>query len=595
MSIKDENERSFSDSMNDYEFKREIGFGSFGRVFEALCVANGEMCAIKVIDVRSKRENLNRIKNEVALHLRLNHQNVVQLYTVIEDENSVYLILELCWGSLNDFIKLTFDYNNSLLRVRSEFANTNTRLNDYNSDKLKVFSKSISNHNDSTKPAKRLLSFATIRCIIKQICNGLSYLHRNNIIHRDLNLKNVLLKMNPFEQNIMVKIADFGLAFDMNSQTKFDLNASPITPQGKTICGTPGYISPEVWSQSGVSKASDVFSIGSILFALVTGFTPKGELDLNGMNPVLADVISKLLCNDPAKRLKIENLLLHPFIVGHLAASHLPPFRKLTNSLQLEVTEKETVKINFIKSNSSIEVSSKEDRIVICSKNKSFLHFTMENLPENHWKKYMYVWRFVELIKSRTPRVILHLNSNNIVSYKNFSMTVLKCCLMENNSFEANLVNNVTKENFVLNSQTLKNDFESEIIQSLKNYQTKCLEIEESMKKLENSEFRVFPVILGRKAKTKKIERNHSLDLSVTIDGIGSVTLLPDGIFKVEFKDGSSIVTGENSPIIFQSNVGTKQSFTAKDVLPKYVLKKLSLVPKAIEELRKQSILSERS
>ena len=78
--------------------------------------------------------------------------------------------------------------------------------------------------------------------------------------------------------DIKIKIADFGLAFNQAaSMDHFSKNFE--LPIGNTICGTPGFISPEVLQQTcQVSTASDLFSLGSIIYSLVTGIVPNGEL-----------------------------------------------------------------------------------------------------------------------------------------------------------------------------------------------------------------------------------------------------------------------------------------------------------------------------
>ncbi|RWS23847.1 serine/threonine-protein kinase PLK4-like protein [Leptotrombidium deliense] len=581
-------EEEFGESINEYELRKEIGVGSFGRVFEAVCITNKKQCAVKVIDIRKANlDKVDRINAEISVHLRLKHENICELYAVFQDSLNVYLVLELCWGTLSDFLKMAIDYNHTALRPNINILNVNS------DSQLTKHRHSVKKSGDIIKTAftKHILPFATIRRIIKQICTGLHYLHRNNIIHRDLNLKNVLLKLNPFEkQDFIVKIADFGLAFD----TKYDHVPRDIFkrfPKGKTICGTPGYISPEVWSQDGVSTASDVFSVGSLLYALVTGVTPRGELDLHGMHPFLSDLIGKLLKSEPSKRITVDDVMSHPLIVGHLLTTRLSPICKLTKSLQLMLTEEGDVKILFLKSHSTIEVSGVNDKVVVCSKNKSST-FTLESLPECHWKKLIYVWRFVDLLKSRNAKVIFHLHENNIVRCAiRGNLTVVKCCLMENNTFEVTFLN-TRSEKFTLNSQLLKSRDDERLMALVKKYRENCIEIEQRMKKFEDeSGVNSFPVIIGKKPKHKNLGGGYTSDFSITVDGIGSVSLKSDGVFKVQFHDGSIITTGDKTPITFQSPVGETKRFKSNDVLPKYVLQKLALVPKAIEELRKKSLL----
>jgi serine/threonine protein kinase len=213
---------------------------------------------------------------EVSIHLRLRNEHILQLYNVIEDEDYVYLVLELCsGGTLAQFLK-----HNQQIKQQFSHKSKNKTLNDSS-----IESKNKTQNETSIEDP--ILSYDIIADIIRQLCLGLNYLHRNSIVHRDLNLNNVLL-FNPYQNNnqLVIKIADFGLAIDLNSSKVQNMSSKPHRedhviplPLGTTICGTPGFISPEVWSQmQTVSPKSDIFSLGSILYSCISGFTPKGEL-----------------------------------------------------------------------------------------------------------------------------------------------------------------------------------------------------------------------------------------------------------------------------------------------------------------------------
>lgn len=227
-----------------------------------------EMCAVKRISKTEKAStSVAKIFTEVSIHLRLNDPHILRLYNVIEDSSYVYLILELCdGGTLAQYLK-----------SKTESKEKVEKKGSFEKQKAQI---------------KPVISYTAIRNVVKQLCKGLAYLHRNNIVHRDLNLNNVLIvSRNVKEDDLKIKIADFGLAIDLNSsRQKSDILTRKIDinlPAGTTICGTPGYISPEVWSQTSVvSTASDLFSLGSVLFALVTGCTPKGDLVRSERDPV---------------------------------------------------------------------------------------------------------------------------------------------------------------------------------------------------------------------------------------------------------------------------------------------------------------------
>ena len=257
----------WSNDINDYLMIGAIGKGSFGQVFKAIDKSEtdssqSKYCAVKWIAKKSS-PNIGKILTEVSIHLRVKNDNILQLYNVIEDKSYVYLVLELCFGGTLS----------QLVQHKARQSKTKTNRLDHTMM--------------SNACLHSALDYNVIRDIIRQLCNGLDYLHRNAIVHRDLNLNNILL-LHPYnsENDFIIKIADFGLAIDLNTSTLQHISVKPHReehviplPVGTTICGTPGFISPEVWSQmQTVSPKSDIFSLGSILFSCITGYTPKGGL-----------------------------------------------------------------------------------------------------------------------------------------------------------------------------------------------------------------------------------------------------------------------------------------------------------------------------
>lgn len=230
----------WSSLVDDYTLLDQIGSGSFGRVFKAK-FNNDKICAVKCIS-KLKSPNIKKILSEVSIHIRLVHKHVLQLFTISEDSKSVYLMMELCrGGSLSQLINEEICKKESVEKIP-------------------------------------LMPYELISILIRQICDALDYLCRCHIVHRDLNLNNILL-VNPISLNeadfstFHIKLADFGLAIDLNrAQTE-------SYPMGNTICGTPGFISPEIWTQGRpVTYKSDIFSLGSIMYACITGNTPKGDI-----------------------------------------------------------------------------------------------------------------------------------------------------------------------------------------------------------------------------------------------------------------------------------------------------------------------------
>lgn len=238
------NKFKWPNKIADYNLLDLIGSGTFGRVFRSFCKNNGKECAIKCIS-KQNSPNINKILTEVYIHIRLEHENILELFTVLEDNKAVYLIMELCHGgSLSKVI------NDEVMRRKCANITLNAKLNP-------------------------IMPYPLVSSVILQLCNALEYLHRNSIVHRDINLNNILL-LKPLNlenknclQQIQIKLADFGLAIDHNMISDDNL-------LGTTICGTPGFISPEVWNKKqNASSKSDIFSLGSIIVSLIIGHIPK--------------------------------------------------------------------------------------------------------------------------------------------------------------------------------------------------------------------------------------------------------------------------------------------------------------------------------
>jgi calcium/calmodulin-dependent protein kinase I len=154
------------------------------------------------------------------------------------------------------------------------------------------------------------------------------YLHSVGIVHRDLKPENLLYSTNdPASPKYdVIKVADFGLA---------KIIAGAADHSMSTTCGTPGYVAPEILEQKGYGKEVDLWSIGVILYILLCGFPPfyddnnsllfmaikKGDYSFpspywDKVSKPAIDLIQNLLQVDPAKRLTIEEAMLHPWISG---------------------------------------------------------------------------------------------------------------------------------------------------------------------------------------------------------------------------------------------------------------------------------------
>lgn len=164
------------------------------------------------------------------------------------------------------------------------------------------------------------------RSYFRQIIFGVDYCHRFNICHRDLKPENLLLD----GTKKVVKVADFGMAA-----------LQPLERMLETSCGSPHYASPEIVSgKSYKGSASDIWSCGIILFALLCGRLPFDDPNIGkllskvrdgrfempeGLEDGAKDLIWKMLEVDPEKRMKMPEIMRHPWFTNHGSESSTNP------------------------------------------------------------------------------------------------------------------------------------------------------------------------------------------------------------------------------------------------------------------------------
>ena len=254
----------------------ELGIGSYGRVYLVTNKFNNKKYALKVINKNKLMQiysDCRLVQNEVEIHSKLNHPNIIRLYNMKETENEIQILLEFAEkGSLFDLIQKT----NGL-------------------DELKAFEYFI------------------------QIVNAVYFLHQNNIIHRDIKPENILI-----DENNALKLCDFGWAKELNVNKR------------ATFCGTMEYMAPEIVGSEMYDFSVDIWSLGILLYELIMGHSPfrsKSKKDRNIMIKIkkhdlvfdkdkniskeCIDLINRLLDMNPEQRLKIKDIFEHPFVVAN--------------------------------------------------------------------------------------------------------------------------------------------------------------------------------------------------------------------------------------------------------------------------------------
>ena len=274
-------------------FPKQLGSGSFGRVFLVSHNETKKLYALKEIDKRKLLVSYGKcdiIYNEINIHSKLDHENIIKLYNIHEDNENINIIMEYAEnGNLYELIKKENGF--------SEY---------------KAFEYFI------------------------QVVNAVYYLHSNNIIHRDIKPENILIG-----DDNKIKLCDFGWAKELTLENR------------STFCGTVEYMAPEIVENENYDYRVDIWSLGILLYELLYGHSPfkanstknvilnikHHELTYDDKNKNVShsckDLIKKLLNSNPQKRYKIKDILEHPFIKKH-SEKYLSTLKKKSSNLMDE-------------------------------------------------------------------------------------------------------------------------------------------------------------------------------------------------------------------------------------------------------------------
>jgi serine/threonine protein kinase len=258
-----------------YSIGNELGRGGFGFVYQGLDTEEGISVAIKQVYIKHvPKDELSSIKMEIELLKKLSHENIVQYIDSVEDGGTLNIVLEYVEGG-------------SLSWQVSKYGSLSEKL---------------------------VLKY------LVQVLEGLAYLHRQGVIHRDIKGANILTT-----KGGVVKLADFGVAIN------FDETAS----EGECVVGTPYWMAPEIIKMEGVTAKCDIWSVGCVVIELLTGKPPYFELapmaalfrivqDVGGpplpvgISPVLRDFLAACFMSSAESRKSAEELLKHPWCASLL-------------------------------------------------------------------------------------------------------------------------------------------------------------------------------------------------------------------------------------------------------------------------------------
>lgn len=288
-----------------YHRGEELGSGAFATVYAVTHRDTGEKFAAKFIEKKSLAEiDQLRLKTEVDILKRVRHPGVIALKAVCETSKELILVMELASGG-------------------------------------ELFEKLVSDGKYCEADAVRIL---------QQIISAVEYLHDLNIVHRDLKPENILLKSANSKE---VKIADFGLSKIFDDAARMG-----------TVCGSPGYVAPEVLLEDIYGKPVDMWSIGVIAYVLLSGVPPFFSENIrelfqqimacdyrfpsqywSSVSEEAKDFVRSLLVLEPEKRLTARQALQHPFLTGRsqtLDAIKVAAILGRTKQLQREVSVRAT-------------------------------------------------------------------------------------------------------------------------------------------------------------------------------------------------------------------------------------------------------------
>jgi eukaryotic-like serine/threonine-protein kinase len=272
-----------------FKIRRKLGSGGMGVVYEAHDRETDKVLALKAL-TRTEASNIYRFKREFRALADVSHPNLASLYEFIFDGNFWFFTMELVRGvTFLEYVRPGFRAHPSpesgaatLLKPDEDFGagadhEADTVELDVENSQLGSAGELSSETIGSQRPVKAKLNIDRLRSALRQLAEGLHGLHETGKLHRDIKPSNVLVT-----REGRVVILDFGLVAEVADRGMHDSDV---------LAGTPDYMSPEQGAQRPISKASDWYSVGVMLYQALTGRLPfKGKY---------FDVIMKKQSHDP--------------------------------------------------------------------------------------------------------------------------------------------------------------------------------------------------------------------------------------------------------------------------------------------------------
>ena len=298
----------------NYKVIQSLGEGSFGKAFLCQKESDNSFCVIKQIIIQDmNQKEKDDVLNEANILSKLDHQNIIKFYDLFESKkpkHSINIVTEYAdGGDLSEKIKERKNKNNN-------------------------FSES------------EILDYFT------QICLAIKHIHEKKIIHRDLKSGNIFLM-----KTGLVKLGDFGIS------KKF----MKTMEKAKTMVGTPYYLSPEIISGNPYDAKSDIWSLGVLLYEMMTFKMPFNANNFsmlvakiqrgNYIPPPsiytkdLRELVSKCLTLEPERRPSIQEIIRMPIIQNRIKSflDEVQYNKEFSKTITKKYKENKVVKTNEIK------------------------------------------------------------------------------------------------------------------------------------------------------------------------------------------------------------------------------------------------------
>ena len=326
--VPEEEPKKISYKPSDFKIVKEVGEGSYGRVYLAKRVSDNKKVAIKMLDKHHliKSHKVEHVMREKKILSEHTHPNLIELVGTFQDEDNLYFAL-------------AFEENGDLAGLLTKM---------------------------------KKLPLEIVRYYAAQLVGVLQYIHFSGIVHRDLKPQNILIS-----EDFSIKLIDFGDSLvegateeiekpdddssDLDEEDKKemgddkpefiefrahdedveeDAGYKAMSEYRGTFVGTPLYVAPEMLKESMSGHFTDLWALGCIIYQMVTGEVPfKGKTDFQTFDIIMKrefewpedidenckDLINRLLELEPMKRLgagrqgsghSYEDLMLHPFFEG---------------------------------------------------------------------------------------------------------------------------------------------------------------------------------------------------------------------------------------------------------------------------------------